>query len=48
MATIKVIDPVTRLEGHLKVEVTVDTKNGVQQVVDAQATGTLFEGSNRS
>src|SRR4030042_4249675 len=38
------IDPVTRLEGHLKIEVTVDTVNGVQQVVDARATGTLFRG----
>ena len=44
MATIKVIDPVTRLEGHLKIEVTVDAVNGVQQVVDARATGTLFRG----
>jgi hydrogenase large subunit len=37
---IAVIDPVTRLEGHLKIEVRVD--NG--QVVDAKATGTLFRG----
>ena len=44
MANIKVIDPVTRLEGHLKIEVTVAEKNGVQQVVDARATGTLFRG----
>ena len=44
MATIRVIDPVTRLEGHLKIEVTVDAVNGVQQVVDARATGTLFRG----
>jgi len=44
MGVIRVIDPVTRLEGHLKVEVTVDTVNGVQQVVDARATGTLFRG----
>lgn len=44
MATIAVIDPVTRLEGHLKIQVTIDTVNGVQQVVDAQATGTLFRG----
>ncbi len=44
MATIKIIDPVTRLEGHLKIEVTVDTKNSVQQVVEAKATGTLFRG----
>jgi hydrogenase large subunit len=38
------IDPVTRIEGHLKVEVKIDTVNGVQQVVDAFATGTLFRG----
>ena len=44
MPTIKTIDPVTRLEGHLKIDVTVDFVNGVQQVVDAKATGTLFRG----
>jgi hydrogenase large subunit len=44
MTAIKIIDPVTRIEGHLKIEVTVDTVNGVQQVVDAWATGTLFRG----
>jgi hydrogenase large subunit len=44
MTTISVVDPVTRLEGHLKIEVTVDDVNGVQQVVDARATGTLFRG----
>jgi hydrogenase large subunit len=44
MATVKIIDPVTRLEGHLKIQVTVDTVNGKQQVVDAQATGTMFRG----
>jgi len=44
MATIAAIDPVTRIEGHLKVEVTVDTVAGTQQVVDARATGTLFRG----
>jgi hydrogenase large subunit len=44
MGVIRVIDPVTRLEGHLKVEITIDTVNGRQQVVDARATGTLFRG----
>jgi len=44
MATIKIIDPVTRLEGHLKIEVTVDRVKGIQKVVDARATGTLFRG----
>ncbi|HBA84432.1 MAG TPA: hypothetical protein DCZ95_10095 [Verrucomicrobia bacterium] len=38
------IDPVTRIEGHLKVDVKVDTVNGVQQVVDVHAIGTLFRG----
>ncbi len=36
------IDPTTRVEGHLKVEISVDSVNGVQQVVDATASGTLF------
>jgi hydrogenase large subunit len=40
MATIKIIDPVTRLEGHLKIEVSVDGG----RVIDARATGTLFRG----
>ena len=44
MAIVTTIDPVTRLEGHLKIEVTIDTVGGVQQVVDAHATGTLFRG----
>ena len=44
MPTIKTIDPVTRLEGHLKIDVTIDTVGGVQQVVEAKATGTLFRG----
>lgn len=38
------LDPVTRVEGHLKVRVDVDTVNGVQQVVSAYATGNLFRG----
>jgi hydrogenase large subunit len=38
------IDPVTRIEGHLKVEVDIDTLDGVRQVVDARSTGTLFRG----
>ncbi|MCE9615401.1 MAG: nickel-dependent hydrogenase large subunit [Lentisphaerae bacterium] len=41
------IDPVTRIEGHLKVEIAVDTLNGVQQVVDAHCVGTLFRGFER-
>ncbi|MHC4499982.1 MAG: nickel-dependent hydrogenase large subunit [Planctomycetota bacterium] len=37
-------DPVTRIEGHLKIDITIDKVNGVQQVVDAKATGGLFRG----
>jgi hydrogenase large subunit len=44
MSIITIVDPVTRIEGHLKVQITIDTVNGVQQVIDAQATGTLFRG----
>ncbi len=38
------IDPVTRIEGHLKVQVAVDTVGGIQQVVDVKTQGTLFRG----
>lgn len=38
------LDPVSRIEGHLKVEVTIDAVNGRQVVVDAKSTGTLFRG----
>lgn len=44
MALTVVIDPVTRIAGHLKVTVTIDSVGGEQQVVDAWATGTLFRG----
>ena len=44
MATTITIDPVTRIEGHLKLEVTADYVGGRQQVVDARAAGTLFRG----
>jgi len=37
-------DPVTRIEGHLNIEITVDTVNGVQQVVDVRSIGGLFRG----
>lgn len=39
-SSVAVIDPVTRLEGHLKITVTVDGG----EVIDAKATGTLFRG----
>jgi hydrogenase large subunit len=44
MSTIKIIDPVTRIEGHLKIEVTINDVSGKQQVVDARASGTMFRG----
>ncbi len=39
-----IIDPVTRIEGHLKIEVTVDEVSGVKQVIDAKSSGTMFRG----
>ena len=44
MATITVMDPVTRIEGHMKVQITIDSVSGVTQVTDARCTGTLFRG----
>ena len=44
MATITVMDPVTRIEGHMKVQITIDTVGGITQVTDARCTGTLFRG----
>ncbi len=38
------IDPITRIEGHLKVDVAIDTVGGVQQVTDVKTVGTLFRG----
>ncbi len=38
------IDPVTRIEGHLKVDVAIDTVGGVPQVTDVRTIGTLFRG----
>ncbi len=44
MATTITIDPLTRIEGHLSIEVTVKTVNSMQQVVDAKSSGTMFRG----
>lgn len=44
MATVTIVDPVTRIEGHLKVEVTIDTVGGALKVTDAKTTGTQFRG----
>lgn len=38
------IDPVSRIEGHLRIEVTVDVVNGVQKVTDAKCAGDMFRG----
>ena len=44
MQTITVMDPVTRIEGHMKVELVIDIDGGQQKIVDARCTGTLFRG----
>jgi hydrogenase large subunit len=44
MVKTKGSDSVKRSEGHLRIEVTVDRVKGVEQVVDALATLTLFRG----
>lgn len=38
------VDPVTRIEGHLKIEVKVEEVSGTLEVVDAWSTGTLYRG----
>jgi hydrogenase large subunit len=38
------IDPVTRIEGHLKVDIEVDVVAGVRQVTGVRTIGTLFRG----
>ena len=38
------IDPITRLEGHLKVELAIDGSADDQRVVNALMIGTLFRG----
>lgn len=40
MAQHIIVDPVTRIEGHLKIEVEVEDG----KVVDAKSSGTLFRG----
>lgn len=44
MKTITIMDPVTRIEGHMKVEVAIESHRGEMQIVDAHCTGTLFRG----
>jgi hydrogenase large subunit len=38
------MDPVTRIEGHMKIELTIDEVQGHFEVVDTRCTGTLFRG----
>jgi len=38
------VDPVTRIEGHLKAEIEVDTVGGLQQITQVKTVGTLFRG----
>jgi len=44
VATTITVDPITRIEGHLGIEVDVDSVGGEQQVVEARSNGTLFRG----
>jgi hydrogenase large subunit len=44
MSTTIKIDPMTRIEGHLAIEVTVDYVDGQQQIIDAKSNGTVFRG----
>jgi hydrogenase large subunit len=44
MATTTVIDPIPRIEGHMKVTLTIDTVSSVQQVVNAQMVGNMYRG----
>jgi len=42
MATTIIVDPLTRIEGHNRWVVTVDTSNG--RATEANSSGTLFRG----
>ncbi len=44
MAETLKISPMTRIEGHLDIEVSVDKVKGRQRVVDAWCSGTMFRG----
>ncbi len=44
MQTTVKLGPLTRVEGHLEIEVTVDTTNGSPKVADARSAGTMFRG----
>ena len=38
------IDPITRIEGHLDIEVSVEYVDGIQKVIDAKSSATMFRG----
>ncbi len=40
MSTLTIMDPVTRIEGHMKVELDIENN----KIIDARCTGTLFRG----
>ncbi len=44
MSKVLKINPVTRIEGHLDIEVTVETVEGRDQVIEARAAGPMFRG----
>jgi hydrogenase large subunit len=44
VATVTIVDPVTRIEGHLKITITIDKVGGITQITNAQCTGTMFRG----
>jgi hydrogenase large subunit len=44
MPTTITLDPVTRIEGHLKIEVLIETIGGVQKVINAKSSGAMFRG----
>ncbi len=47
MATTISVSPMTRVEGHLDIEVTVEAVSGVDVVIDAKAAGQMFRGFER-
>jgi hydrogenase large subunit len=44
MAKFTIVDPVTRIEGHMKVDVSIEQVRGENKVVDVACSGTLFRG----
>ncbi len=44
MRTITLMGPITQIEGHIKVEISIDTNGGQLQIVDAHCTGSFSRG----